>query len=368
MKKILIIDDAPFILESTKALLQFEGYEVITAKDGQEGLDLLALEKPDLILCDIAMPNVDGYSVLKTIKSNPSLSRIPFIFLTAFTERQNIRTGMQLGADDFLVKPYSRDELISSINTQLQKSSLQSQAIAEKLQEVNYSVTQVLPHEFRTILNQIMGSAKFMKSNANRISPEEIIDLVDDIIESTKRLLTITENYLIYARIQSISANDEEIEQLLAFTTVEPAAILYDTAGFIASKYSRVSDLIVNADIYEISISMASESYHKIISELIDNAFKFSEAGTPVEVSADISDEKFIIQIKDHGRGISQKQIEDIDALVQFERNIFEQQGVGLGLIIAKKLTELHRGVFNIESQEGKGTTITLSLPYKHVF
>lgn len=367
MKKILIIDDAPFILESTKALLQFEGYEVITAKDGQEGLDIITREKPDLILCDIAMPNVDGYSVLKTLKSNPTLARIPFIFLTAFTERQNIRTGMQLGADDFLVKPYSRDELISSIETQLQKSTLQTQVIEEKLQEVNRSVTEVLPHEFRTVLNQIMGSAKFMQSNANRISPEEIIDIVDDIIESTKRLLVITENYLIFSRIQYISGNAKEIEKLTSFVTPEPAAIIYDIAGFIASKYQRVSDLVVNADIFEISLAIASESFYKIITELIDNAFKFSEPGTLVSVSADIQNDKFKIEIKDNGRGIPQEKIDSIGALVQFERNIFEQQGVGLGLTIAKKLTELHQGEFYIESQDGDGTTITLFFPYKRI-
>ena len=367
MKQILIIDDAPFILESTKALLQFEGYEVITAKDGQEGLDIVAQQRPDLILCDIAMPNVDGYTVLKTLKNNPPTARIPFIFLTAFTERQNIRTGMQLGADDFLVKPYSRDELISSIETQLQKSSLQTQVLEEKLQEVNRSVTEVLPHEFRTVLNQIMGSAKFMQSNANRVSPEEIVDIVDDIIESTKRLLVITENYLIYSRIQYISENEREIEKLTSFLTQEPAAILYDIAGFIAAKYQRISDLVVNADIFEISIAMASESFHKIINELIDNAFKFSEPGSIIEISADIVDNKLKIQIKDNGRGIPQEQIEKIGALVQFERNLFEQQGVGLGLTIAKKLTELHKGEFYIQSQEGKGTTISLLFHYKHL-
>jgi CheY-like chemotaxis protein/anti-sigma regulatory factor (Ser/Thr protein kinase) len=367
MKKILIVDDAPFILESTKALLQFEGYEVITAKDGQEGLDIIVKEKPDLILCDIAMPNIDGYTVLKTIKSNPSLARIPFIFLTAFTERQNIRTGMQLGADDFLVKPYSRDELISSIEAQMQKSSIQSQVIEEKLQEVNRSVTEVLPHEFRTVLNQIMGSAKFMQSNANRITPEEIIDLVNDIIDSTNRLLVITENYLIYSRIQYISENESEREKLTSFITPEPMAILYDTAGFIASRYQRISDLVINADIYDISIAIASESFHKIISELIDNAFKFSEQGSNIEISAEITDGKLIIHIKDNGRGIPKEKLDSIGALIQFERNIFEQQGVGLGLIVAKRLTELHKGEFTIESQEGIGTTITLSFPYKYL-
>lgn len=368
MKTILVIDDAPFILESTKTLLKFEGYEVLTAKDGEEGLEIIFDQKPNLVLCDISMPKLDGYGVLKALRNNPSTARIPFIFLTAFTERQNIRTGMQLGADDFLVKPYSRDELITSINAQIQKSFLQEKVIEEKVQEVSKSITKVLPHEFRTVLNQIMGSAKFLQNNPEKLLAEEIKELASDIIDSSKRLIKITENYLIYSRIDAISADRERTLQLQKMKTIEPGAILFDIAGFIANRYNRNNDVITNSDIFDIAINISSESYYKILEELIDNAFKFSDEGTKVEINTNISDKYFEISIIDHGRGMSQEQVENIGALMQFERDVFEQQGVGLGLIIAKKLIELHNGVFAIRSFEQEGTNITLKIPYeKHL-
>jgi signal transduction histidine kinase len=366
MKSILVIDDASFILESTRTLLNFEGYDVITAKDGVEGLEMAVNKKPDLILCDISMPRLDGYGVLKAIRENPLTARIPFIFLTAFTERQNIRIGMQLGADDFLVKPYSRDELITSIDAQLQKSSLQEKVLEEKVQEVSKSVTQVLPHEFRTVLNQIMGSAKFLQNNPEKLMSNEVKELATDILDSAKRLLKITENYIIYSRIETIASSKDKTNQLLLQKSMEPAAMLYDITAFVSVRYNRTNDLIVDAPINNLSIQISTESFHKIIEELTDNAFKFSNVGDEVKVVGKINDNKFIVDIIDKGRGMSRQQIDNIGALMQFERDVFEQQGVGLGLIIAKKLTELHNGVFKIESYEGQGTTVTLEFPYQY--
>ena len=367
MKTVLVIDDAPFILESTRTLLKFEGYEVETAEDGIEGLEKVKINKPDLILCDISMPRLDGFGVLKSIRENPATARIPFIFLTAFTERQNIRNGMQLGADDFLVKPYSRDELISSIGIQIEKTTLQEKVIEDKMQEVSKSVTQVLPHEFRTVLNQIMGSAKFLQNNPEKLSYDEIKELANDILDSSKRLLKITENYLIFSRIEAITANKDKIEQLFNFKTYEPNSMLFDIGGFIANRYARDNDLEVDADIYDIAITMSSESFHKIIEELLDNAFKFSEANTKVKISSKIVDNMLNITIQDNGRGMSENQIVNIGALMQFERDVFEQQGVGLGLIISKKLVELHKGKFYINSKEQEGTTIEIFLPYEKI-
>lgn len=124
MKKILVIDDAEFILESTSTLLSFEGYEVITASDGEEGVAAALDKRPDLILCDIQMPRLDGYGVIEKIRSTDHTQSIPFIFLTAYTEKQNMRMGMEKGADDFLVKPFTRDELLAAIDSQWKKYKL----------------------------------------------------------------------------------------------------------------------------------------------------------------------------------------------------------------------------------------------------
>ena len=362
MKKILVIDDADFILESTSTLLKFEGYDVVTASNGKLGVAAAAEHMPDLILCDISMPELDGYGVLDSLRQGQDTATTPFIFLTAFTQKQNMRIGMEKGADDFLVKPFTREELIAAIEAQWKKSNLMHEKVDERFEEFGRNITNALPHEFRTVLNQVIGSAKFMKSNKGNLSEEDISELSDDIISSSERLIKITENYLVYAKIESLRTNKSRRQQLRNHRTEEPAALLADVASHIANKYGRQNDLKIKGEAQSLPIEIASESFHKIIEELIDNAFKFSDLGTIVIIEIWIERDNFYISIDDNGRGMTPEQISNVGAYKQFERTVYEQQGVGLGLSIAKKLTDIHDGVFKIESAVGKGTKIVFSL------
>lgn len=363
MKKILVIDDAEFILESTSTLLKFEGYEVFTAPDGEEGVAAAKEHQPDLILCDISMPKLDGYGVLDQLRSNPETETTPFIFLTAFTEKSNMRTGMEKGADDFLVKPYTRDELIAAINAQWNKHSLIEKKVHEKVEEVGRNVTYALPHEFRTVLNEVIGSAKYLNNASEVVESEEIQELSDDIIFSANRLMKITENFLTYVRIESFVGSPSKKKQLRSYRTEEPNAMVFDFASLKAEKYDRFEDLVFDGGVDHVTVEISSESFHKLIDELLDNAFRFSETGTKVTVKTWLEGDFMFFKIQDNGRGMNEEQISGIAALAQFERTIYEQQGVGLGLVISKRLAELHDGVFEIQSKEGTGTTITFSLP-----
>lgn len=364
MKKILVIDDAEFILESTAALLGFEGYEVVTACDGVEGLERAFEHNPDLILCDISMPNLDGYGVVEELRKHEKTLTTPFIFLTAFTEKSNMRLGMEKGADDFLVKPYTREELIAAIDAQWKKHSNIEKQVQDKVDVVGKNVTYALPHEFRTVLNQVVGSARFLLANPAQISPEEITELSNDIISSAQRLLKITENFLIYVRIESIASNLEKKRQLLNNRTDEPCSVLYDIVNTTAYKFNRVEDVDIDDLVDSITIQMSSETFHKVIDEVFDNACKFSAPGTKIKIRTWLEDNYLYITIQDRGRGMSKEQINNVGAYVQFERTIYEQQGVGLGLVIAKRFVELHDGKFFIESEEGLGTKIMIAIHY----
>lgn len=362
MKTILVIDDAEFILESTSTLLKFEGYSVLTASNGRIGVEVASQNKPDLILCDISMPELDGYGVLDALRQNQDTATTPFIFLTAFTEKQNMRLGMEKGADDFLVKPFTREELISAIDAQWRKSNLLEVKADEKFEEFGRNITNALPHEFRTVLNQVIGSAKFLKSNKDSILSEEISELSDDIISSAQRLLKITENYLVYAKIESFRNNHSKRKQLRNHITEEPAALVFDAAENISLNYKRYNDLEFSQSPDGLKIEIASESFHKIVEELIDNAFKFSDLGSKVQIKMYKTTDEFIFELNDDGRGMTEEQINNVGAYKQFERSVYEQQGVGLGLSIAKRLVEIHDGKFTIISKPNKGTKIIFSL------
>jgi CheY-like chemotaxis protein/CRP-like cAMP-binding protein len=122
MKKILVIEDMADVRENLQELLEISGYQVATASDGAEGVDKALEERPDLILCDVMMPRLDGFTVLNILSKRPETADIPFVFLTAKTEKEDFRKGMDLGADDYLTKPFSVEELLNVVETRLKKA------------------------------------------------------------------------------------------------------------------------------------------------------------------------------------------------------------------------------------------------------
>lgn len=142
MKKILVIEDEKSVRENIFTLLSEEGYNVLSANDGETGISIAKIETPDLIICDIMMPGKDGYAVLKELSMHKQTKTIPFIFLTAKVERADLRNGMELGADDYLFKPFRLEELLNSIESRLKKSEIHKAQISlsdEKVKTEKYA-------------------------------------------------------------------------------------------------------------------------------------------------------------------------------------------------------------------------------------
>lgn len=132
MKTILVIDDQPQMRRNLQTILEMEGFRVLTASDGATGLALACNELPDLILCDIMMPRLDGYGVLQALRVHPATAAVPFLFLTAKGEKSDIRAGMNLGADDYLTKPVARKDLLTALATRFERERQQEEAMRER--------------------------------------------------------------------------------------------------------------------------------------------------------------------------------------------------------------------------------------------
>lgn len=367
MKTILIIEDTDFISENIATTLKFEGYTTVIAEDGVFGLEAVRKNKPDLILCDVSMPRMDGFGVLKELRNMKEAGTTPFIFLTAKAEKADMRKGMELGADDYLTKPFTTVELINAVTTQLAKKEQVEQHYEEKLDELRGNITYALPHEFRTALNGILGFSDIIITATSGEEPgddvdlSEINDMARSIKESGNRLHKVTENFLVYTQIQTIAASPEKILEIRTFSVENVGEIVRDTSNAFAQNFERRDDLHVHIEPGD--VQMSSENFVKIICELLDNAFKFSKAGTPVNVVTRIEAGQYVVIISDVGRGMTVEQINNIGAYNQFARDLHEQQGAGLGLTVAKSLTEIHDGRFTIQSEVNRGTTVTLELP-----
>lgn len=365
MKKILVVEDAQSLRKDILEMLGFEGYHTIGAENGIVGVQRAREFHPDLIICDIMMPGMDGFGVLEELRKDTELSTVPFIFLTARTERTDSRYGMDLGADDYLTKPFTAAELLSTVNARLEKRAKFDAYAERKVDEVRNNIIIALPHELRTPLNVILGFSDLLMTDASVMDGARINDMARHINTAGMRLYRLIENYLTYAQTE-LMVNDAAKRALLRQGyLIYPSMAIENHARNKAQFIGRADDLTVQ--LQEVEALGASEEYvKKIVEELVDNAAKFSEAGTPIAVTGSVDGDRYRLCVSDKGRGMTPEQSASIGAYMQFDRRVYEQQGSGLGLVISKRLVELHDGEMIINSVPGQGTEVCVRLPTRH--
>ncbi|MEG4227086.1 response regulator [Microcoleus sp. N9_B2] len=361
MAMILVIEDEEAIRENILELLEAENFEGIGAINGKVGIKLAIEKIPDLILCDMMMPEVDGHGVIKALRSEPLTATIPFIFLTAKADKVDIRTGMELGADDYITKPCTPQELLKAISIRLEKQKTISRQSQKTLDELRTNISMSLPHELRTPLNAIMGFSELILSEYQVLEESDILEMIGQIQTSGHRLYRLIQNFLLYAELEIAATNPELLKEMRnsEFSCVK--SLLSQKARQQAKHANRTDDLQLN--LQDASVAMDSVRLAKIVEELLDNAFKFSLEGTPVLLSTVIENQTFILSVKDQGRGMTTDQIAQLEAYRQFDRKLYQQAGLGLGLAIVQRLVELHGGEFKIESLPQQETIVCVSLP-----
>ncbi len=361
MRKILVIDDEEWLREMIQLALRQNGFEVIEAENGERGIELAKKELPDLILCDVNMDKVDGYATLSSLRSEGSTASIPFILMTGLADQAGMRHGMELGADDYLPKPFTIEALYAAVDVRLKKVNAVRQEAEKKLADLRENISMMLPHELRTPLNGILAYGEILTSDAASLQPEEISEMGQVIYQSGKRLEHLVENFLIFAQLELLGADPQKLQSLLGKKTEVPSSLIEQQAQDQARTANRPDD--VQLEVSEIPIAMSEDYLGKIVGELIQNALKFSQPGTPVVVRLVEQGGYAILTVTDRGRGLSTEHIAKIGAYMQFDRKMHEQQGLGLGLTICKRLTEMHGGTLAIQSELGAGTTVTVKLP-----
>ena len=365
MKKILVVEDAQSLRKDIVEMLGFEGFEAIGAENGLVGVDRARQVLPDLIICDIMMPGLDGYGVLEELRKDTLTSTIPFIFLTARTDRVDVRQGMELGADDFLTKPFHAAELLATVRTRLKKQEDQDQKTKVEVSKVTNNIMIALPHELRTPLNIILGFSDLMMMDAPNMDSDRIADMARLINNGALRLLRVIENFLLYAQIEVVLTDRNQIDEYRKHYSIYPHLSIARNAKHQATPAGRVDDLQLELDEVD-AVSLSEELLKKIIEELIDNACKFSNEHSAIVVKGKVEGDFYVVSVSNTGRAMTPEQIAKIGAYMQFERRIYEQQGTGLGLVISKRLIEMHGGSFNIESVPDESITVQIRMPIKY--
>lgn len=361
MSKILVIEDEQALRENLMCLLDAENFEVFGAGNGKTGVELAKSHLPDLIICDVTMPLLDGFGVLTALRSTPTTTTIPFIFLTAKVDKTDLRQGMELGADDYLTKPFSRQELLAAISVRLEKQAIINQQQSQKLEDLRTSIALSLPIELRSPLNNVLGFSQLIIEDAAEMKFQEIQEMAQIIQKSGERLERLIQSFLLYAELELMATIPERIEALRNSRTSSAATVIENIAISEAKRANRAADL--QLELQDSTVQIAKGKLEKIVLEILDNALKYSTTGTPIRIIAAPLEGKFMISVIDYGRGMSVAQIAQIGAYRQFERKLYEQKGSGLGLAIVQRLAQLLGGGLTIESTPNQQTKVQVVIP-----
>jgi K+-sensing histidine kinase KdpD len=361
MYNILLIENEIKIIEQIFSVFQNEDYSIDLAENCYKGFDLALRNFPKLIICSNFLYQSDGNKALRRLKEGSYVSTIPFIFLLD-KESKIPDKDANYDFDYYIVKPFSSKELFKTAKIALERSAALIQKSEKKLDELRGSIAFSLPHELFTPLNGIIGFSEILIKDFNNLDKNEIFQMLTYINSDALRLKKITKNFLAYVQLEMIEKDEEKVASLRNSYFINPKEIITSNASQIAKLYKREDDLLL--ELTDCVIRMTESYMEKLISELVDNAFKFSEIGTAVIVNILSNDTSVMLSVFDHGRGMTAEQISSIGAYIQFERQIHEQQGSGLGLTIAKKITEIHGGQFKIESVFKENLKVTMIFDY----
>ncbi|MGA7720712.1 MAG: hybrid sensor histidine kinase/response regulator [Ignavibacteriaceae bacterium] len=361
MHNILLIENNTLIIEQVFAAFQNEDYLIDLADNCYKGLELALRNLPKLIICNNALYKSDGHKVLHRFKEGSYLSTIPFVFLLQELDDTS-KKETYYDLDFYIMKPFSVKKILKIAKIALDRSSVLIEKSEKKLNELRGSISFSLPHELFTPLNGIIGFSEVLLKDFDNMDKNEIIQMLSYINSDALKLKKITKNFLAFVQLEMIENDKEKIASLRNSYFINPKEIIISKANQLAKLYKREDDLIL--ELTDCVIRMAESYLKKLISELIDNAFKFSSKGTAVIINILSNDTSVMLSIYDHGRGMSAEQITSIGAYTQFDREKHEQQGSGLGLIIAKKITEIHGGQFKIESVLNENLKVTVIFDY----
>ncbi len=353
-KTILIIDDNNELRVIVSEALSLAGFNVIEASDGLIGIEMAKKHKPDLILCDIVMPEMDGYEVKRQLCKDIGTMLIPFVFLTAVAEQHEVRKGMETGADDYLVKPIRLEELLLTIETRLKKYENINLTINDRIDIFRNRIVSVLPHELLTPLNGILGFSSIIKDDTGTLSRKEIRDFAIAIEESGNRLHHLINNYLKYT---TLKINKEAV---FVKSSVKTNDIITNISKRSGLTYNRLND--IEFELENIALMIDKNDFEYIINEIVDNAFKFSSPGTSVKIESKTDGDIFNIIITDNGIGFPIGHLHEIGAFNQFNRGKLEQQGFGLGLVNSMLVVQKYNGSLKINKLR-VGTEVNIKLP-----
>ena len=387
---VLVVDDIESNLDFIYDVISDKDIDVIGATSGFDCLKYAGEKKPDLILLDISMPEMDGYEVCEKLKANPETSEIPVIFLTARVQKEDIVKGFEVGAVDYILKPFNFNELISRVKTHLdlkhkteqlkdmniileEKVKERTQQLIEaneNLQDTNAKLEEALDelslldkaknefinhinHELRTPINGILGYTSLLTGFDETSEEYEYVKAIDSL---TRRLIKLSELSLMFTEIQ-VNKFEYSLDKINVYESVTKVLNNLDTDG------KKISIKIKN--INENTFVKANDKLlSTCISIIIDNAIKYSPEDGKITIEGEEKKQSFLISIIDSGPGFSDKAKQQLYDLFGADNLDYKSHGFGIGLATAKSIIDVLGGKMKILNNKRKGAKVILTIPH----
>jgi DNA-binding response OmpR family regulator len=351
-KKILVVEDDNNIRQNIVEYFLLHNFDVISSANGKLAYESAVNNKPDLIISDLLMPEMSGLELLIALKDNNETNLIPFILTTAKTEPKDVRTGMNYGADDYVTKPFQLNDLLNSVNTQLNKKDLINTYLHNEYEKSFEHWKQIANHELFTPINVIQNV--FHLTTQHAALDDELENVFSTAISRLKRTIS---NLLLLSGVYQFSNNFVESSAVYLNAQLElilKEIVLQDKSGTI----DRFKINLNTPDVF-----LFKEYYFLIIKELIDNAFRYSSPDTIIDIDVFIDTDNFVFKIINDNKINNNIPLSKNRAFSQIERKYYEQQGLGLGLYIVNRISDLFNCKFEIK-QIDKHVECTWSARY----
>ncbi|MBF0225547.1 MAG: hybrid sensor histidine kinase/response regulator [Desulfobacterales bacterium] len=353
---ILIVDDIPKNIQLLGSILKQEGYTVSFATNGNQALSMVENYEFDLILLDVMMPDMNGFEVCEQLKNNPKVKDVPVIFLTAKTEIESVIKGFELGAVDYITKPFNAKELLARVKTHTLLRHTE-----KELREANATKDKffsIIAHDLKNPFNSLLNVSSLLFKKFDSYEDGKKKKYIRDIYDASLRAYRLLENLLQWAQTQrgQIKVKKEKIDLFKIIQDVIP--LIEDSAKIknISISESVLPNTIVYADANMVST---------VIRNLLSNAVKFTKSEGRIKITCKTIDNIEEVCIEDTGVGMNQEEISRLFRIDVHHSTIgtANERGTGLGLILCKDFIEQHGGTICVESECGLGSKFKFILP-----
>ena len=346
--RVLIVDDIPHNVEILETSLE-DKYILATAGSGEEALEIIPTFRPDLILLDIMMPGIDGYEVCRKIKANEHLSYIKIILVTGKALVDERLKGYEVGADDYVTKPFVIRELEAKIKVFLNLKR------SQEIDQLKTDLLVLFAHETRTPLNGIIGGSDLLLLDDSL--DESIHQTVQLISESGQRLLDFIDKTMFLCELKSMPRL-----KMIKQSYTQMVKNVIESLSTVAKEKGVILNFECND---EFAFEAEWIMMEKAVRYVMDNAVKFSKKKGKVEISLATEENTAVLTITDHGEGIPPEWIDKIFNEFSVKDIVHHQKGQGLSLATTKHILEIHGGDITVSSTVNEGATFKISIPMR---